>query len=249
MDANTHHVRRDEERSAQPSVKKQTAALLIFIAHALKQLLLTPTSGSTEHSTTELLPLLLDIAVSKAELLSAAGMENIPTLAGDVVKDALRVMPAANFIAGILVALGSGDNNVRDLMLVYLFLLTGAQIQRGALELFAEQLPKVATKVRQDSKVVIGKIVDSAKKLLAVSSETLAIAALHALQSIADSMIPGEEHALTGAVPSVMKAVTEASTTLPALEVLVAQSCVHIPFTKYCPPNECPETATSLARV
>lgn len=94
------------------------------------------------------------------------------------------------------------------------------------MELFAEQLSNVATKVRQDSKVVIGKIVDAAKTLLTTSPETLAVAALHVLRAIADSMIPGEEHALTGAVPPVLKAVSETQTTLPALEVLWAQSYV-----------------------
>lgn len=114
---------RDEERSAQPSVKRQAAALLTFVAQALKQLLLTPASPNTAHSNAELLPILLDIAVSKVDRLATAGMENINTLAGDIVKDALQVMPAANFFTGVLSALNSGNTNVCDLTITSLFLL------------------------------------------------------------------------------------------------------------------------------
>lgn len=103
------------------------------------------------------------------------------------------------------------------------------QIQTGALELLADQLTNVADNVRQDAKPSIVKIADSVKKLLSsTSSETLRAASLHALRAIATSLRNGEEHALTSTVPIVLKVVKERQSTLPALEVLLAQACVRL---------------------
>ncbi|KAJ3530702.1 hypothetical protein NM688_g7673 [Phlebia brevispora] len=203
-------IQQDEERSAQSQIiKRQALALLIFVAHALKQMSLTPAPAGEGQSHTELLSSLLDIAVAKTERLTASGMDSISGFARETVRDALLVMPASNFVASILVALSSGEPT----------------IQQGALNLFAEQLVNMATQVRQTAKVAVGKIIDSAKKLLSsTSSVALRNSALEALRTVAESMVSGEEHALTSTVPAVLKVAVEPQTSLPALQVLSLQS-------------------------
>lgn len=103
------------------------------------------------------------------------------------------------------------------------------QILDGVFDLLREVLPNVSEKVRQDSKNTMVKIVDVIKKLIPTAeSKALLPAALSALKSIADTLSPGEEHALTATVPLTIKAIRERRATASALSTLLSLMCVII---------------------
>lgn len=91
---------------------------MVFADHALKQMSSTPTTLATTQPSSELISVLLDIAVAKAERLSEASMIHISQLAGATVKDALLVMPASTFVTGVLTVLESGEATVSIILLL-----------------------------------------------------------------------------------------------------------------------------------
>ena len=106
------------------------------------------------------------------------------------------------------------------------------QILEGVFNLLGDQLSNVSDKVRQDSKASIIKIVDVIKKLLpAANADSLLPAALHALNTITNTLASGEEYALSSAVPLVIKSVRERRATAPALSTLLSLTCVISCFT------------------
>ena len=99
-----------------------------------------------------------------------------------------------------------------------------SQIQKGALDLLATQLANITDKVRQEARTSLTKVIDFAKKTLLSASAELYDAALHVLRAMAMTLAQGEEHALTGTVPAVLKLVKDRRSTSLALEVLLAEA-------------------------
>lgn len=104
----------DDERNAHSSApKRQAHAILIFVAHALQQLAKqtrkTPPSRETSSA---LLAVLLDIAVSRKEKLAEASLSYISRIADEAVRDALAVMSAMDFVNGVLTVIESGEASV-----------------------------------------------------------------------------------------------------------------------------------------
>ncbi|EKM52689.1 uncharacterized protein PHACADRAFT_101069 [Phanerochaete carnosa HHB-10118-sp] len=203
----------DEERGSHAnSPKRQAHAILVFVRYALAQLATGNRSTSPERNTSStLLGTLLDIAVSKRAKLAEASMAYISNIADSAVRDALNVMSASDFIVGVLAVIETGEATILD----------------GVFNLLGDELPNVSDKVRQDSKASTIKIVDIIKKLIPTAdTELLLPAALYALNSITNTLVSGEEHALTSTVPLVIKSVRERRATAPTLSTLLALTCV-----------------------
>ncbi|GJE92911.1 U3snoRNP10 and BP28CT domain-containing protein [Phanerochaete sordida] len=199
----------DEERGPHANTpKRQAHAILVFVCCALEQLAASSRAASPERATSSaLLSTLLDMAVSKRAKLAEASMAHISRAADLAIRDALSVMSAADFLAGVLAVIETGE----------------AAILEGVFNLLGDQLANVSEKVRQDSKASIIKIVDAIKKLLpTANAELLLPAALHALNTITNTLATGEEYALTSAVPLVIKSVRERRATAPALSTLLS---------------------------
>ena len=81
--------------------------------HALTQLASVGQGPCPDRSTSSaLLKTLLDVAVSKKAKLVEASMAYISKTADDAVRDALSVMPAADFIAGVYTVIETGEASV-----------------------------------------------------------------------------------------------------------------------------------------
>jgi U3 small nucleolar RNA-associated protein 10 len=106
--------RSDEERSGQSHTpKRQAHAILVFVRLALEQLSATNRSAPPERSTSSnLLASLLNLAVSKRGALTEASMEYISKTADSAVRDALSIMSAGDFIAGVLTVIETGEASV-----------------------------------------------------------------------------------------------------------------------------------------
>ena len=107
---------RDEERSGHANTpKKQAYAILIFARRALEQLASSSNRGavsSERNASSSLLSTLLDIAVSKKAKLAEAAMTHISHAADGAVRDTLSIMSAADFIAGVLTVIETGEVSV-----------------------------------------------------------------------------------------------------------------------------------------
>ncbi|KIP06398.1 hypothetical protein PHLGIDRAFT_128310 [Phlebiopsis gigantea 11061_1 CR5-6] len=199
----------EEERASHTNTaKKQAHAVLLFVRYALAQIASAGTRGPTpdQNTSSALLKTLLDISASKRAKLAEASMMYISKTADDAVRDALSVMSAADFIAGALAAIETAETSILE----------------GVFNLLAEGLPNVSERVRQESRVAITKIVDSIKTLIPTATPGVLSSALNALNTIATSLSPGEEHALTSTVPLVIKSIKERRATSSALTTLLS---------------------------
>lgn len=221
---------RNEERGAQANTpKKQAHAILIFVRHALEQLASSSSRGPSpdRNTSSALLSSLLDLAVSKRARLTEVSLAHISSIADNAVRDALRVMSATDFIVGVLTVIETRECSVSTrsphLHTSAAHLRELLQILEGIFKLLAGELHNVSETVRQDSKALIIKIVDTIKKLIsAANSQGIVSSALLALNSITTTLAPGEEHALTTAVPLVINSIRERRATAPALTTLLS---------------------------
>ncbi len=85
----------------------------------------------------------------------------------------------------------------------------------------------ITDKVREDVKPVWSKSIGVSKEMLSTSADPLLSAALRALNTLALTVSPGEEHSLTTTVPLVIDNIRERKSTRSALEVLLALSYVY----------------------
>ena len=90
----------DEHGSSSATQKKQAQAIMIFVSLALQQMASHP--STSRGSSSELLTLLLDIAVTREDELNRAGMGSVTNLSRDAIGNVLRIMSAKDFILGTL---------------------------------------------------------------------------------------------------------------------------------------------------
>lgn len=103
-------------------------------------------------------------------------------------------------------------------------------MQRGALEILSEQLPKVTDKVRLELRAAISKIVEAIKKILqATPPDSVVQVALSALETIASTMSVGEEYTLTSSVSLVITKIQSRQTAPAALSALLTLSYAFSP--------------------
>ena len=101
----------DERGSSSQGRSRQAQAIVTFASVALQQLASLPSAGSG--SSSALLALLLDVVVAKDEGLTEGSMDQLSNTAREAVAHALRVMPAKDFVSGVLTVLNSGQPQVR----------------------------------------------------------------------------------------------------------------------------------------
>lgn len=83
---------------------------MIFVSLALQHMSSNVTAS--RGSSSELLALLLDIAVTREDQLNSASMEAVVKLARDAIGHTLRIMSAKDFIFGVLKVLESDKTTV-----------------------------------------------------------------------------------------------------------------------------------------
>ncbi|KAI0692328.1 hypothetical protein BC835DRAFT_1416622 [Cytidiella melzeri] len=196
----------DDERGSSSQIRRRQAqAVVTFVSLGLRQLSSTPLTGSGAGSGSAILALLLDVAVTTEDQLTQASMDQLSSIARSAINNALRVMSAKDFVMGVLKVVESGK----------------PKLQRGAFDVFSEQLGNVSEKVRQDVRPAILKILEVVKKLLPSAEEQLLLSALNALKALSSTMAAGEESPLTTTVPLVITMVQQRKTLSSALGVLL----------------------------
>lgn len=83
---------------------------MIFISLTLQQMAASPAAGMG--SSSDVLTLLLDIAVTREDQLKSANMEPVLKLARDAIGDTLRIMTAKDFVLGLVKVLESEQTMV-----------------------------------------------------------------------------------------------------------------------------------------
>lgn len=110
--------------------------------------------------------------------------------------ECIRSMHATHFVASIANILKEGRPD--------------EQVSRGVLAetlgVFVNKLPSVSKSVREEASSSIVSIVTEIKRFFPLEDESLVGAALHALQVIGSSIIPGEEGFLVDCLPLVLTA-------------------------------------------
>jgi hypothetical protein len=103
-------------------------------------------------------------------------------------------------------------------------------VKTRVLELLAERLPLVADGVRQEVTPSIKDIVNLIYKLItAPHAESITLAAFKVLRSICITLQPGEESAVTDAVPPVLNTIKQQTSAAPdALSALVPLSLAFV---------------------
>ncbi|KAL0952425.1 hypothetical protein HGRIS_006698 [Hohenbuehelia grisea] len=187
----------DEDLGA---VKRRAQALINFVGRACK------TSVATEGAANDLVTLLIDLATLKDVPASSSDvLADINAAARSSLSRVLASMTASDFIGAVLSMLESED----------------LRIQVGALDLLAERLEKISSKVRQAVSSNVISIVARIKAIIGFHSQGEAcISAFKALQPIAATAQSGEESALTGLIPLILTAVRSSEIAPIAFSVL-----------------------------
>ncbi|PCH43122.1 hypothetical protein WOLCODRAFT_121527 [Wolfiporia cocos MD-104 SS10] len=203
----TIHSDEEQSRPASAISRRRALGLIVFCDHALKALPAQSYSktGEGDVSSTELLSLLLRIAVMKE---SDDAFNQIATAARAAMTSTLRIMSAADFVAGVLALVHSGE----------------ARIQIGGLQLLEERLQNVTDKARTQLTPFIIDITNATRQILAnIPESPLRLAALRAVRAISQTTCAGEESALAAIVPfalEILRSREEASVALIALASL-----------------------------
>ncbi|CCM00706.1 uncharacterized protein FIBRA_02746 [Fibroporia radiculosa] len=179
----------DQSHQASPLWRRRALALLLFCHHHLKEL---PAKSSAKELqgqslTSELLSHLLKIAVTNAQDESR---NEISVAARNVMNSALQIMPASDFISGVLTMISTEN----------------AKIQSGALELLGERLTAVSDPIRRESTSVMIQIVERTRQIItSTAEESVLSTTFQALRAISTTMCPGEEGILMTIVPLVLE--------------------------------------------
>ncbi|KAJ7762738.1 hypothetical protein DFH07DRAFT_813302 [Mycena maculata] len=174
--------------------KRRAQALVIFVGFATK---MSPPTGAQVNvpeggSMSNLVSLLIALATARGGSSPDTKVEEISQAARSSLTRALGFMSAVNFIDAVLSILKSGDSRV----------------QGGALDLLSERLPDIASGTRIKITARINETVEEIRKLLPLHPDgTLAASSYKALQSIADTMSPGEEGSLLALIPPIIAAI------------------------------------------
>lgn len=94
--------------------------------------------------------------------------------------------------------------------------------------LSSERIPKIADGVRNEITTTIGNIVASIVRLLAREDLILRTHCLKALKSVASTLVPKEEGALTAALPSILVTLNLPDLVAHALDTLIPLSYVYM---------------------
>jgi U3 small nucleolar RNA-associated protein 10 len=101
-------------------------------------------------------------------------------------------------------------------------------MQGGALNLFGEQLPKMAEKFRREITPAVNKIIKRVEGILSTDEEqALTTSALKALKAMGDTVCAGEETSLSDTVPLVLTMMKGQKNTEFAVSALASISCVR----------------------
>ena len=166
---------------------------------------------------------LVQLAMLHSGPIPDNNIDHISKAAQFALSQALGSMHAVDFVNAVLTMLHSGNVQVScSNEILFTRKLTLFQIQTGALDLLESRLNQVASTVRKEVTSTINGLVECIQQILSSSGNpTVAISALKALKSIAETMCPGEETSLTKALTSVLEAIQNRNATAAAMTALL----------------------------
>ncbi|KAJ7178741.1 armadillo-type protein [Mycena crocata] len=201
----------DQLQPSAAAFKRRAQALVLFVGHAMK----SPAHGGDEITVPEggamsnLVSLLIAVATARGGSTPDTRVEEVSKAARVSLRKALSCMSAVDFIEAVLSILKFGDS----------------QVQGGALDLLSERLPDIASSTRIKITPRVNEAVEEIRKLLLLHPDgSLAVSSYRAVQSVAATMSPGEEGALTTLITPLLMAIRGRKIATPAMAALAPLS-------------------------
>ncbi|KAG8978867.1 snoRNA-binding rRNA-processing protein utp10, partial [Tulasnella sp. 427] len=183
-----------DDHSPSPSVamKKQIIALLVFVGYGIHAFgdhpRYRPQTSGTNTKIQQLLTRLVQVANLTSETTPSANEEIGKEARRSLIK-ALTVIPAADFVRSVASLLQFND----------------VKVKAGAIDLFAERLPLIATTTRASISPTVLEILQHLKDLLSNGNGPLAALILRAVNAIAVTMEESEGALMSSLVEPVLR--------------------------------------------
>ncbi|KAF9238673.1 hypothetical protein BU15DRAFT_88298 [Melanogaster broomeanus] len=199
---------RDGEHSTSitAALQRRIQALVLFASTSL-----TPSEADKEMEiseggrTTDLITHLVDLATLQTGQAPESEVATIIVAAQTAIGRILGVISAGEFMSGALVMLKSEESRIKS----------------GALVVLSERVPAIHEKVRQEHQVTMINVIDQIRDIITrQSAGSLVESALAALNAIASTCCAGEESALLGTLPHIIKVVRSRTSASAAVAVL-----------------------------